>query len=170
MEEEIPGTGHRVRKKRYFIGVGIILALIAAGMTWYFVRPPSSPIPKNISETVIFPLFYPTKLPTGYVINKTSFHSDNQVVLYSLTKSGAPNIVITVQSKPNGFDFSDFKDKQLRSSKSIANDAGDTVVGLYADRIVGSLLSDKSWVLVNAPSKVSAKDIETVMKSLRQKP
>lgn len=148
--------------------IGIVALLLCFSVLFVLWRSQTSnPIPIAVQESVTYPLYYPTELPPGYQIDQFSFQANNQVVLYSLTKQGSPSIAVSIQARPNGFDFDDFNNKQLRGSKAIANDAGDGLVGLYADRILGSLLTDKSWVLVNAPSKVPAKDIEMVMESLR---
>lgn len=157
----------RLTRKKSFMVAGIIILAVAGGGLRYTLRNQPNPIPDSIVSAVTFPLYYPATLPAGYIIDQASFRADNQVVLYTLTKAGASNISVSIQSKPSGFDFNDFQNKQLRGTKAVANDNGEVLVGLYAERIVGSLLNDKSWVLVNASSKVSAKDIETIMKSLQ---
>ncbi len=154
------------------LGVVIIvflaITIIGVGSGIYLSQRTRNPFPVAISDSVTFPLYYPSKLPSGYHVDPSSFKGNNQAVLYSLVKANSPSIAISVQTKPSGFDFDDFKNKQLRGTKTVPTDAGDAVVGLYAERILGSLLTDKSWVLVNGSSKVSAKDIQTIVKSLRE--
>lgn len=168
------GTGLNVANARLFrlkpkrIGIPFVTLMIILAGTVVFImnRPAINPIPQNIQAAVTFPVYYPSELPTDYQIDQNSFQANNQAVLYSIIKTGSPSIAVSVQPKPNNFDFDDFHLKKLSGSKEIITLSGKAVVGVLGGRTVGSLAADKSWVLITAPNDVPTSEIETILKSL----
>lgn len=153
-------------RKKVWLGLGAICLLAIVGFTVYQLCRPHNPLPPQVIESVTYPLYYPAKLPKGYQIDEQSFKANNQVVIYSLTKTGKPAMAISIQPKPANFNFDDFHLKKLSGSKELLTRSGKAVIGVYGERTVGSLVTNKSWVLLTAPASVSAKDVETAMQNL----
>jgi hypothetical protein len=155
------------KKRKLLIILTLTLLLGLGALAWFYeLKNQPDPIPSRIKESVTYPLYYPAELPDQYSIDKQSFQTTNQVVIYYLVKDGSPSLSISIQPRPNNFNFEDFHLKKMTGSKEVLTQSGKAVIGTYNDRIIGSLVTDKSWLLVAAPSKVSAKGIETIVKSL----
>lgn len=159
---------NRSSRYRWLAAASILLTvLLVASLAYRYLHKAPSPIPTSVTESATYPLYYPSSPPKGYRIDEGSFRASNQVVIYAVSKENGPSMAVSIQPKPNNFDFNDFHIKKLTGSKEILTQSGKAVIGVYNDRTVGSLVTDKSWVLVTAPSSISAKDVETVMKGLR---
>ena len=148
----------------------VIIALIALVLAYFLYHQLSapSPVPKQIISSVSFPVYYPVELPSGYKINESSFNSNGRVVTYSLDNGSGKNIIISEQAMPNNFDFENFNKKRILGSKEILTPVGKATIGQSSERNVASVITDKTWVLVSAPSDTQANQLETIVRSLKQ--
>ena len=154
-------------RKRLIILTPLLILIVAAGSTYLYLNgTPPSPIPKTVSQSVAFQLYYPSKLPEGYTFDKSSFNSSNQVVIYALLQQGKKKVFVTNQPEPAGFNFDDFNKKQLSGSKTVLTPYGEAVVGIFGDKIVGSIVIDKTWILINTAEENGAAPVEQILKSL----
>lgn len=163
---------HTPPKKRRRLRVVLILfvLLLAAGAAgyWYKSNMLSSPIPANIRASVNFPLIYPTKLPSGYHLDNTSFSSSGGVVLYSAQNGPGNKIAFTVQQRPSGFDFNNFYKQGLTDPSTFDTSLGQAALGTANGRPLGSLLTDTSWLLVSSASKsVQSDDLRLILNNLK---
>lgn len=163
---ELPDADKNGLKKYIIIAVGVILIFLSSLVLYIIYKPSPNPIPKSTVESVTFPLYFPSDLPRGYKFNPNSIKSNNHAVLYTLTNDRSSTIVISIQPTPTEFNFEEFHLKQISGSKEVLTKSGKAVIGMLTNRTVGSLVTDKSWVLTSAPANVSAKDVETVIRSL----
>src|SRR5581483_841391 len=97
----------RRRRRRWLLITLMVLILIGGGYIYWSIKLRSL-IPASTRAAVDFPLLYPTKLPTGYHLDQSSFSASGKVVLYSAVNSGPAKIAFTVQRKPPTFDFNTF--------------------------------------------------------------
>lgn len=94
-------------KKKVLIISGVVVLVIIAGAAAWFViaQKTNSPLPRDFIESVNFPLYYPSPLPTDYVLDKQSVGSDGSVAHYDLlNKAEQLTITITLQATPSDFD------------------------------------------------------------------
>jgi hypothetical protein len=154
-------------KKPILIGL-IILFLIAGGVIFYFAYHSHSPIPAEVQKQVTFPLYYPGKLPAGYALNKDSFQATSDAIVYYADK-GNDRITISIQPRPQGFDFQKFYQQTLNNSEQFLTPLGQAGIGKAQDRLLGSLATDESWILVSSNSPgIKAADIRLVLSHLKK--
>lgn len=153
-------------KRLLLFGAIIVCAVVVTGISAYMLlHKRTDPVPESIKKSVLFPVYYPTQLPDGYQIESSSFQANSNVLLYSIGKAGAQPIAVTVQSKPENFDFDNFHLKQMRSSREVLTGSGKAVIGLFGDKPTGSLVTADTWVLVSANPQLPADQLEALMKS-----
>lgn len=138
------------------LGTGAVLTFASGG----------SQIPSSVAKTVSYPLFDVDGSPNGYSVKHGSYTATAQVLAFSLTDKAGKTIYISEQPKPVKFDFDDFHKQQIAGPKEILTPIGPAVIGIYGDKAISSIVTDKTWILINASPEVSANDLEQVSKSL----
>jgi hypothetical protein len=78
------------------------VATFAAVAVILVVRNPRNPIPAEIAEAVSFPLYYPSRLPTGYTFDAASPAIRDRVVFLNFRRN-KHSIMLSEQSKPANF-------------------------------------------------------------------
>lgn len=150
--------------------VFLIVSAIGAFVTlWAYPRYSSNnPFSSAIRNNVSIPLLYPQKLPAGYAIDKSSFRTTASGVVFNANNSSS-RLVITQQKIPANFDFNNFYTNQLTDIKKFDTKYGRAVIGLNDQRHLGSLVTDKTWLLLTTNSQQpSISDMEIVLKNLKQ--
>lgn len=157
----------RTSKRLLSVVLLVAVAVIASAWLWHSKPWQQSPtIPKRISEEVAFPVYSPSGRPAGFSLDTSSIRATNQVITYVL-RSGDKKVNVSLQAKPNNFNFDDFNRKQLAGSSEFLTSTGKAAVGSYGERLVVSMEADKTWILLNTVDNVSAKDLQTIAKSFQ---
>lgn len=150
------------------VAMAAVAILAGGGLSAYLIfAPKTDPIPKKISESVTYPLYYPTSLPKGYSIDQKSFQTTGSVVFYNITAPSKPTLAVAIQAVPSDFNFDDFTQRQMTGSREILTPTGPAVLGQFAGKKVASIVINKTWLLINAPDQFSAKNLENIAKSLK---
>jgi hypothetical protein len=148
-----------------YLLLGVILL---AGGVFVYLHRSSDPIPKTVRQAADFELYYPYALPDGWKLDKNSFETTQDVVLYTL-KSAKGNIVISEQKQQAGFNYSSFYQKNLSSSSAISTPIGSGAIGRMRGNAVGSISIDNSWILASAnTSKIGQSDIQFIFYHLKK--
>lgn len=147
-----------------FLVLLLVFAIFAFGgwLAWQRFRS-SSPIPKSISNSVNFPLYYPSKLPAGFKLDKNSFSHTSSVVLYSLVFDGNKHLAFSIQTRPSSLDFAQLLHNV---NKEFNTDAGQADIVNLGGRTTGSLLTPKSWVIINTVDPIDTLTLEQIIRSL----
>lgn len=111
-------------------------------------------------QTAAFPLYIPD-LPSGYIYNAGSLHGASSVIVYTLTTNGG-QLAVTEQSKPADFDFS-----QLSGTQEFTTSVGKAYIEDFQTRTTGSLIGDKTWVIINAPNPIGAGQMDLLLRSFQ---
>lgn len=160
----------RKSKRRYFkLKLLTILILLAASvLTAYVLLRPQYLIPKNIQQQMELTLYYPTKLPSGYVVDRNSFQVSNQVLTFSASNK-EHKILFTIQERPPNFDYPAFYTKGLTQSDQFSTPFGQAGVGNANSRLIGSLPIDKTWILLSSTStKVKSADFREILQNMKK--
>lgn len=157
------------RGKRRLLIVFFILVLIAAGAGAYLYQKSLVVVPANIVAQSDIPILYPSKLPAGYKINKTSFKvSNGNIISYYATNKTSSRLVFTVQARPPNFDYEKFYSSSMTDVTKIATPLGEGAVGTAGGRLLGSLATTKSWILITTSDKSGGSDkIQIALSSLK---
>lgn len=154
------------RKKLLFRLLAVVIIIAVATSTWwYFSSKGSGPIPKKIRQSVNFSLYYPSQLPAGYSLDKSSVKFSNQIVFFNL-KSVDNTINISEQTAPaNPPDFATLE-KFNTSFKSLDVIGGKAIYGTAESLPVAFLLSNTTLVNIsgtkNTPLDAVAKTTQSM--------
>jgi hypothetical protein len=169
------------RKTRHMPLAGVlaiaVTVLVVASVGSYFLyagplhttlsRSPFSATTKQKYSS--FALYYPTRLPKGYVINKDSFTSPTDGVLVYSIINGTKNITVSMQAQPAGLNISKLL-ATYSGTHGVTTPIGSGTVGVQDNTtLIAHFLTGKTWMIVNTDVNTLPKaDFETILKSLKQ--
>jgi hypothetical protein len=169
-----PPVHHRPKTKRskkfkMLIILLILAALGIAGKLLIFPRySQTNPFSPAIQSSLNIPLFYPQKMPKGYLVDHLSFRTTSNEVVFNANHASS-RLVFTQQKIPAGFDFNVFYAQHLTNTTVFSTPYGSVVVGKNDNRTLGSLISDKTWLLLTTNSQQpSVDDMSLVLKNLKR--
>lgn len=155
----------RASKKLYLaLGVIVLIVITLGTAILLFHARQHSLLDSDllgVQTSVPFPLFKPNYIPAGYTYSEGSFSARSQIVLFSVTSIDHKTIAITEQSKPNGYDFD-----QLSGMEEFNTRYGKAYVEDFEVRTTGSLVSDKTWVIVNTQQPIGRDEMKKILNSL----
>lgn len=157
---------HKIKNKKLFglivsLVIVVLVALLAIGSRWY-ISQNSQAIPKIVRQSVSFPIYYPSPLPTGYSYQKGSARVQGSLVYYVI-RDGDKKVYVTEQAAPpNPPNLG-----AVPGLKGVNSSAGQTFTGIYNSAPVGFLLSNTTLVNLQAtkgvPSDVVSKTIQSMV-------
>jgi hypothetical protein len=162
--EQRPSRGafSQFKSRRRLIIAGavvVITAAIGTGVIYQTGRRINQ-LPETIANQVTFPLYYPAKMPPGFQLDKDSFSATSQVVTYSVTYGDSRNLVVSQQPTPKDFDFEKFYLNSLFGAKEVITPLGKAVIGQIDEAAFASIVTDRTWIIVNAKSGLTAIEME----------
>lgn len=166
-----PRKAKKPRKRFKFFKIFFVLLIIgvlsAAGYSYYIQN---QVVPRKIQDQAEIPVLYPTKLPEGFKIVKNSFSVTNgNIISYYAQDHSNNRLLFTVQSRPSNFDFEQFYSKSLTKSTKFTTQLGEGAAGTAGDRLLGSLATEQSWILITANNPTITVDkIVIALKSLKK--
>lgn len=157
------------RAKRRFLIIFIILILAAAGAGGYLYEKAQSVVPASVVAQADIPVLYPSKLPPGYKIDKSSFKvSNGNIISYYAANQTSSRLVFTVQARPANFDYDKFYSESMTDTTKITTPIGEGAVGTAGGHLLGSLATTKSWILITSnDNNIGADKIQTALSSLK---
>lgn len=150
-----------------------MIALFALAITLYFItrpKPNADPFTSSNSGGVVFPLYYPTTLPSGFHVALKSVNSPQSGV-YVVNYVGPDKSIIYMsqEARPSEFNIGGFDSKLSNVQTQITN-LGEIEVGQINNGVdvVGSLATNKSWIIINtSSSSISLQEVVNMLASLR---
>jgi hypothetical protein len=144
----------RLHRKTLVLGGFLVLMVVLAGLaiSSQLIRHQAG-VPNQLvsaQQTTKFPIYYPNPLPDGVSYVTDSVKATAESVMYNLT-SGKTVVSVSVQPKPKGVVFDDFYTRVLKNKVDVLSDQGKAVAGAADGRVIGSLVTNDVWVLVNTP-------------------
>jgi hypothetical protein len=159
------------RKSLLFVGVTVLL-LVAGGVILAFVGSGngvgSDPIPTKIIGSVDFTVYYPTNLPAGFKLDKHSFSIPQyDVIVFDLANNKSEKIYLSEEPRPSTFNFGGYY-KNFTDEQSTIIGSGTIVVGRInnGETEVGSLATNKTWLLTNTTAAVPLSQLSNMLNSL----
>lgn len=141
-----------------------LISAVAFGLTWArWTR--SDVVPAYVRSSVNFPIYQPRTLPAGFAVDQTSFKLNSQVVTF-VAKRGESEVLFTEQARPRQFDFDNFYTNQLSDSRRTSTNLGSAVIGYFGDGELGSVLTERTWILVRAKQGVSSPQMDTIVQGI----
>ncbi len=156
-------------KKLIWFSVVVLLAISGAATAVHFIHPTPdrSPFSKTVKRSVIFPLYYPTVLPAGYWLDKSSISTTSSVVIYSVKYSGgAKKMVFSLHAQPTADQISSFYFHYMPLHIDVSTTVGTAAIGAINNHTVVSLPTDKTWILLTGPPDVNQSLLRQIIESL----
>jgi len=146
-------------KRRSFVGkktILVIAAALVAGLmiifsAWFFVFRDTGPIPQQYRKGLDFTLYYPTKLPDGYEVDKGSFKREGKVLIFSINAPKGKNIAVSQQAAPADIPAHKPSPAPIDIPGEIIFTvaAGSAQVSLWGDKYVADVITNDSWIIMN---------------------
>ncbi len=151
----MPGYQRRLSRRTVGLSILVCVFILAIAITLYryFSAPIVPPPLKHTTQSVNFPLYYPTDLPAGYAFGNDSLSSTSNVVLFSLQNTTTGDVIsISEQPTPSSkLNLNAFYHNQFDSFSAIATPIGNGVYGKDSQNATISIPSDKTWLIIRAP-------------------
>jgi hypothetical protein len=165
------------RGKKWLVALVFLLifcAFTAGGVLWAYPKyntkksHSQNPFSTNIQTSAAFKLFYPAKLPAGYIVDKSTIDFTSGVLKYAAINSSGRRLVFTMQKIAPQFNFNEFYKAQLKDSREITTPYGKAVIGKNSNRNLGSMAVDTTWLLLSTnSSEVTADEMALVFQNLK---
>jgi hypothetical protein len=90
----------KTRRNKKMAATFLVIFIIGLLLVGLLLKNMSAdPFPKSVRQAVSFPLYYPSKLPRGYVLDKKSVKTQNSIVFYTIN-NGNKKIFLSEQAAP----------------------------------------------------------------------
>jgi hypothetical protein len=148
----------------------LIFALIIFVLYFFFIRQRADVNPFNAKtlEAVDFPLYYPTYLPPRYRIDSKSVNMPQSgVVVFTLDGPDHQHLYMSEESRPDTFNFGGYY-KEFSDLKETVVASGTIAVGRInnGQTEIGSLATEKTWILTNTGSGLALSQLTRMLNSL----
>lgn len=159
-------------KKLLIMGFSVLSVVLVIGVahsTKYRNGSDIITVKKVVSEqksNSSLPFLYPKNTTKELRFDRQSLRTSDQLVTYTLQYKDT-KLTINIQPKPTGVIFDDFYDRILKNKAEVFNPQGKAVIGIANDKTIGSLVTDKEWVLVNAPLDIDPTVMNKLVGSLQ---
>ena len=131
--------------------IGACLLVGISVLTTTLVIKNSDPLPAPSPSPSQIRAIYPSSVPDGYRVDKTSLSETREVATYTITTPAKDTVLVSIQQKPSDAVLEKFETEQLGLPETINN----ITVGQVRGRVVASFTKDSQWILLNAPPTVS---------------
>jgi len=164
-------------KKRYIV---MPILIIALGLGGFFLKQPiaslmapPSPFSEQLIQNIGFPLYYPTKLPSGFKIELNSIEASSGVAVYVISDDSGKIISLSLQEQLESLSLDSAVQslKATENTRKLITPVGEAAIGINKEeaRQFISVLTGKTWILINTPENtLSDADLDLILNSLKQ--
>lgn len=142
-----------MRKRLWFwAGGGLLLVVIFLCVGWFFFVRDAGPIPRTYRKGLTFTLYYPTRLPTNYQVDRKSFKREGNVLIFSILAPHGKNIAVSEQALPAEAALRRTPSAipvKIAGERELTTATGIIRVGLWHDKYVADIATDETWVILN---------------------
>lgn len=146
-----------------FLGFLIVMAALAFVYIHFRAANHRSAIPEHIINTVSFPVYAPDRELPGFILDEASTSATSQVVTYNYTYDDTKKLIISIQPMS-----SDIDPNQFRPTKEFTTTIGKAYIVDLDSRTTAAVVTDESFILINAPSGIAVDAMEQFINSLRK--
>lgn len=156
------------RRNVLMVAAGMIV-ILGSVITAYSLFNQPIKIPSEVRERVLFPIYLPSSLPQDFTIDKDSYDTRQNVLIFSAVSEHGDRLTFSEQPKPTDFDINAFHQRSLKNAKSLSGTPFTSVLGDTENG--GKLLSvqaEGTWILVSSKSAQATEDLTLVAKKLQK--
>lgn len=147
-------------------GVGFVTALLLGYFLWYAPNH-TPPVLHDAASKAAFPLYEPSALPDGYVIDPDSVSLTSDALLFSASNNKGEKLIFTETPVSQEFDFESFYKQQYVGMQDVQSIYGRGTTGVINTVMSGSLVTTSTWVLITGSKDMPASSMVTVIKNLK---
>ena len=157
--------------KNVTIGLVIVLVLAAVALiTLHHFRAANKPdsLPTSVVKHVKGFQVYAYTPPdaAGFLLNQKSVQFQSGVLVFQLTNPNNKTLAVTEEKIPDGYDYAN-----LRADKEFDAPIGHAFITDGVNRTTAAVFTtDKTWILINAPSPIGTDAMTTVLNSFIKQP
>ncbi len=114
---------------------------------------PPSPFTQETLEKAGYTLYYPTRLPGSFKMEKNSIsQTEGKVIIYAITDNDGKRLNITLQDKPAGLNLDPLYEV-MSDITEIETDYGTIKIGKPNDeeRELANIVTEKTWIIFSSP-------------------
>jgi hypothetical protein len=166
MEENKINAGPKKMKNKFIIpALALVVLLVAFIGAWIYFHRSTSPLPKQVTGGVNFPVYYPSYLPEGYTFDKSSTHLENQIIFFGLSNK-KEKISISEQAAPkNPPDFGLILKRNV-SFKKLSLTGGQAIYGVSQNIPAAIILTNTTLINISGSSNIPLDNIAKITQSL----
>lgn len=162
-----------IRKVLLIVILLIFLGSIGAGSAYAYqhVRPAELPI--SYVKNSKFVIYYPFNLPDGYYVDKDSYTTQDNALVFTIKNSKDPKkfVPVSEQALPPNFN----PDRQLPDASgsdtgqrgTFTTTAGKGEIGSFQGNQVASLVAGKTWIIMNV-SAIPSSEVGGIASSFQR--
>jgi len=170
LDSQKNASQHPKRKLKGLL-ILLLVLIIAGGITagGYLYYSKNNVVPSKIKSQAEIPVFNPTKLPSGFKINKNSFNvTQGNIITYYAENTSKDKINFTIQARPSNFNFDKFYSETMSNSTRFSTPLGEAAVGKAGGHLLGSLATTKSWALITGSNdNIDTDKIQTALMGMK---
>ncbi|HET6864010.1 MAG TPA: hypothetical protein VFH37_02330 [Candidatus Saccharimonadales bacterium] len=155
-------------KRNLVIAVVGLVIVMAVALVFAHRAPAKSngPLPPNITASqVTIPVYSPKNLPAGFKVSGYKVVKQD-VLNYVVTNSNNDSFYVNIQPIPAGYDFNSFN-KRFTSPNTYPTPIGSATSGIMNNQLICSIVTSKSWVMINTAAVKDTADMSTIAKALQ---
>jgi hypothetical protein len=151
-------------------GVAIILTILVIFLALKVSSVPAFTIPSHITGSLQYQIYAPSKLPSGYKVNASSFMTAEGTLIFQAEDGSGSSIHFSQQQKPQDFDFDRFYREEMENAKRLEKAPHQSYIGKSgsAQRNLLSVVIDNTWVLISTNATFSEQDYINIAKGLKR--
>lgn len=151
------------KSKRLMLAVVIGLVLLAAAIWYWYDKQPI--IDRDTISSADFTVYVPSKAPAGYTLREEQTSLSNGILTYGFQdESSDSDIIVTVQTKPSGFDMSQLsKDGSITSSSTSVGQLYNLSVGNSSQYLLDT---GDSLLYITSPNNIDTSTVNSLANSL----
>jgi hypothetical protein len=146
------------------IATGILIALLAAGFILYSKGQTKVPLPKELTKSVDYTVYYPSSLPEDFSYKPGSAQLNQGGLFYQIANSDDQIIYITEQTVPTNLAMI----KSLSGFSPFSVAIGEASLGTQNGVSAAIITTKKTLITINGTQDVPTSTLAHVAKKLRE--
>ncbi len=152
MDERLKILWRHVRKP-YVLAALIGVAMLSVAVGIIFLNRDNGPFPPSITKKVEFQLYYPSRLPTGFSVDKESFSFKDGVAIFTIRTPYNRSVSVSQQAAPADApvqqSLAPGAPVQIPGERSFPTNIGQGHIGLWGENYVADITTEETWIIIN---------------------
>jgi hypothetical protein len=148
----------------------MVVVIVTAGLVavaWLWLKRPMSPVPAEMARQAQFDVFYPSRLPSGFAVDRATTRLQQGTLIFIAKNGSGDSIAFTEQAPPKDFDFNKFHDS-LQGGRDLHVPPYRAVTGSAGNGLsVVSIETNRTWIMASSATSLSPADSKLIVSGLR---